>query len=186
DAILVGVGTILADDPWLTSRLGTLTGAAQGTEKHPHRIIVDTHLSTPLTARVVADTSKAKTTLFIGENVEQAKLSRFQDTGVDIQVVGYDAQGRVNLREVFSSLGAQDMISVRLEGGAEVNGTAVMEGLVDKVLVFIAPLIIGGKAARSPVEGEGITSLRDAIRITDLTTHRFGDDVLLEGYVNKD
>ena len=94
-------------------------------------------------------------------------------------------RGKLDLKHVLTVLGEHDIQSVLLEGGAEVNETAFMQHLVDKVLVFIAPVIIGGKDARSPVEGIGIDALHDAIRLSDVTTHRFGDDILIEGYVVK-
>ena len=72
-----------------------------------------------------------------------------------------------------------------LEGGAEINGSAFIHRLVDKVLVFIAPIIIGGKDARSPVEGTGIDSLREALKLSQISIQRFGDDVMIEGYVEQ-
>jgi diaminohydroxyphosphoribosylaminopyrimidine deaminase/5-amino-6-(5-phosphoribosylamino)uracil reductase len=84
---------------------------------------------------------------------------------------------------VFEVLGERKILSVLLEGGAEINGSAFRHHLVDKVLVFIAPLIIGGKEAHSPVEGSGIETLRDAIKLSQVATQRFGEDILVEGYV---
>jgi diaminohydroxyphosphoribosylaminopyrimidine deaminase/5-amino-6-(5-phosphoribosylamino)uracil reductase len=242
DAIMVGIGTVLADDPLLTIRLPDASG------KNPYRIIVDTRLSIPLNSKVVTDTSEAKTVIFTGEQSDQQKARMLRDKGVDIQTVAYDeqyvypplppfrsravkflasvrgepvephqksalrqAQGerydpdipenltalpfrrggyseeyrRLNLRKVFEILGKQEMLSVLLEGGAELNGSAFMQRLVDKVLVFIAPMIIGGKEAQSPVEGIGIETLREAVKLTQVTAHRFGDDILVEGYVER-
>ncbi len=177
DAIMIGIGTVLADDPLLTTRLPDTSG------KNPHRVIIDTHLSIPLTAKVVTDTSSAKTTVFTGEHVDQYKVEQLRKRGVDIQTIAYDESGKLDLREVFANLGKRKILSVLLEGGAEINGSAFRHRLVDKVLVFIAPLIIGGRDARSPVEGTGIEALRDAIKLSQVTTQRFGDDILVEGYV---
>jgi diaminohydroxyphosphoribosylaminopyrimidine deaminase/5-amino-6-(5-phosphoribosylamino)uracil reductase len=179
DAIMVGIGTILADDPLLTTRLPDNQG------QNPHRLIVDTHLSIPLTAKVVADTSEAKTTIFTAEHPDQQKILNLHEKGVDIQTVAYDEDGKLNLRQIFERLGQQQIVSILLEGGAELNGSAFRYHLVDKVLVFLAPMIIGGKDARSPVEGIGIEALCDAVRLYQVTTQRFGDDILVEGYVER-
>lgn len=179
DAIMVGIGTIRADDPLLTTRLADALG------KNPHRVILDTHLSISLTAKVLTDLSAAATTIFTGANVEQQKVKQFCKKGVDIQTVPYDKDGRLDLHQVLEVLGKREIISVLLEGGAEINGSAFIHRLVDKVLVFIAPIIIGGKDARSPVEGTGIDSLREALKLSQITIQRFGDDVMIEGYVEK-
>jgi diaminohydroxyphosphoribosylaminopyrimidine deaminase/5-amino-6-(5-phosphoribosylamino)uracil reductase len=179
DAIMVGIGTIRTDDPLLTTRLPDKQG------KNPHRLIVDTHLSIPLTAKVIADTSEAKTTIFTAEHPDQQKALNLHEKGVDIQTVAYDENGKLNLRQIFEHLGEQQIVSVLLEGGAELNGSAFRHHLVDKVLVFLAPLIIGGKDARSPVEGAGIAALSEAIRLDQIMIQRFGDDILVEGYVKK-
>ncbi len=185
DAIMVGVGTILADDPLLTTRLKGPTALSEKPGRNPQRIILDTHLSIPLMANVVKNTSKAKTTVFAGGDVDQNKAAHLRDCGVDVQTVVYDEHGKLNLRQILKALGKHDIVSVLLEGGAEINGTAFMYHLVDKMLVFLAPLIIGGKDARTPVEGRGIESLREAVRLSEITTQRFGDDILIEGYVVK-
>ncbi len=185
DAIMVGIGTVRADDPRLTIRLTDPSDTIVDARHNPHRIILDPHLSVPLTAHVVKDVSEAKTTIFTSQDVNQDKVKRLHDCGVGIQTVERDTRGKLNLRQVFKVLGEDDVLSVLLEGGAEVNGTAFMQRLVDKVLVFLAPLIIGGKDARSPIEGIGIGALRDAIRLSDITVQRFGEDVLIEGYVVK-
>lgn len=176
DAILVGAGTIRADDPLLTTRL------AEG-GKNPLRVVLDTRLSLPLTAQVVATTATAPTLVFTGEQVEQTRVQQFRAKGVDIQSVSCDEDGRLNLRQVFRNLGERGMLSVLLEGGAEVNGTAFRARLVDKILVFLAPLIIGGKDARSPVEGEGSATLNEALRVANITTQQFDNDILIEGYL---
>jgi len=185
DAIMVGIGTVLADDPLLTTRLKGLRATSEDAGHNPHRIILDTHLSIPLTANVVRDVSEAKTTIFTGEGIDQDKVTRLRERGVEIQSVEYDDYGKLNLKQVLEVLGKHDVVSVLLEGGAEINGTAFIHHLVDKVLVFIAPLIIGGKDARSAVEGSGIETLSDAVRLSEITTQRFGDDMLIEGYVVK-
>jgi len=177
DAIMVGIGTVLADDPLLTTRL------PDAHAKNPDRIIVDTHLSIPLNAKVVTDVSKARTTIFTGADVDQQKIQQLRKGGVDIQTAAYDESGKLDLCQVFEISGKYGVLSILLEGGAEINGSAFRHHLVDKVLVFIAPMIIGGKGARSPVEGTGIEALRDAVQLSQVTTQRFGDDILIEGYV---
>ena len=179
DAIMVGVGTIRADNPLLTTRL------PDGSGKNPRRVIIDTHLATPVTANVLTNLTTARTTIFTGADVDLQHVQQFREKGVDIRTVPYDKDGRLDLRQVLAVLGKQEILSVLLEGGAEINGSAFISGLVDKVLVFLAPLIIGGKDAPSPVEGSGIETLPEAVRLTQVTTQRFGEDILIEGYVEK-
>lgn len=179
DAIMVGIGTVMADNPLLTTRLPSARG------QHPHRIIVDTNLSIPLSAKVVTDLSEADTTIFTAEAVDRKKAEQLRERGVSIHSVAYDQHGRLDLRQIFEHLGKRNILSVLLEGGAKLNGSAFLSRLVDKVLVFIAPMIIGGKDARSPVEGSGIEALGDAVRLSQITVQRFGEDILVEGYVRK-
>ena len=178
DAIMVGVGTIRADDPCLTTRLADQPGHS------PHRVILDTHLSLPVTAHVVTDLDDAPTTVFTCPTVNQQKVQQLCDRGVHVQPVACQTDGRLDLHQVLSYLGQAEIMSVLLEGGAEVHGTALLGRFVDKVLVFVAPLIIGGKTARSPVEGEGIAALHDALRLREVTTQRFDNDLLIEGYLD--
>ncbi len=185
DAILVGIGTVLADNPLLTSRIPRSSEHGEHVKRNPQRVILDTHLRIPLSASVVQAISEAHTTIFTGQQAEKGKIAELQARGVGIETVEQDERGTVNLEQVFNVLGNKNVQSVLLEGGADVNGNAYRQRLIDKVLAFIAPMIIGGKDARSPVEGPGIDALRDAIRLSDITIHRFGDDLLIEGYVKK-
>jgi diaminohydroxyphosphoribosylaminopyrimidine deaminase/5-amino-6-(5-phosphoribosylamino)uracil reductase len=91
----------------------------------------------------------------------------------------------VNLRNLLKDLGKKQVTSVLCEGGGELAGSLIESGLVDKIMFFIAPKIIGGRAAKSPVEGEGIKYMADAIKLKDMTVKRIGDDILVEAYVHR-
>lgn len=183
DAILVGIGTVRADNPLLTTRLPECIDTPC---KPPRRILLDTHLSVPITAHIVQDTSIAPTTIFVGDKYDQQKAAQLKQRGVIIHKAACHKDGRLDLHDVLAQLGEQKILSVLIEGGAEIHGAIFASGLADKVLAFIAPMIIGGQAARSPVGGEGIAALDDAIRLEQVKIQQFGEDVFIEAYVHRD
>ena len=167
DAILVGVNTVIADDPQLTTRIASRQDARQ-----PLRIVLDSHLRIPRTARVLdGHTLIASTSSGAVEGAEVLTLPAGED-------------GRVPIDLLLDELGRRGIISVLVEGGAKTHATFLESSLVDKVYAYIAPIIIGGIDAPGPVAGLGITSLEDAIRLQDTTVARLGDDILFSGYVD--
>mgnify|MGYP000844851779 CR=1 FL=1 len=174
DAILVGIGTVLADDPALTVRL-------PGATKNPLRVIVDSQARTPLTAQVVTD-GKAPTIIAVAPDAPPERVAALRATGAEIMVVprGY---GGIDLRQLLAELGRRQITSVLVEGGSRINGTFFAENLVDKVYWFVAPKFIGGEAAPGPIGGQGATSMREAVLLEDLSFEQIEEDFLISGYI---
>jgi diaminohydroxyphosphoribosylaminopyrimidine deaminase/5-amino-6-(5-phosphoribosylamino)uracil reductase len=178
-AIMAGIGTILADDPMLTTRLEGKEG------KDPVRIIIDSSARIPLEAKVLNLDSKAGTIIATTEKADKEKLAALKAKGAEVIVTPLKDNG-VDLDFLMRELGRRKIDSVLLEGGGRVNYAALKSGIVDKVNVFIAPKLIGGENARTPVEGEGIGYMKDAIMLHKTEFHKFGDDIMVEGYIRKE
>ena len=176
DAVLVGIGTILRDDPLLTTRLGTPD------QRDPTRVIVDNLARLPLRAKVINRASTAPTILAVSEMAPRVRLEALEREGVQILLVPGSPR-RISLANLMVALGKHGFLSVMIEGGAEINASALQEGVVDKVLLFLAPILIGGKSTPTAVGGEGIDALRQAKRLRDLRIERFDEDILIEGYL---
>jgi len=174
DGILVGVGTILADNPKLTTRL------PEGGH-NPVRIIVDSMARTPLAANVVTD-KQALTIIAVSEKAPVERVEALRNLGAEVLVLEQTARG-VNLRQLFKALGQKRITSVFVEGGATVNASLIADNLIDKVCSFIAPKIIGGKAAPSPVGGNGVERVDQAILLENIMTQTIGTDILISGYI---
>ena len=166
DAILVGVGTVIADDPLLTSR------ANGGESRQPLRIVLDSHLRIPAGARVVGPNTLIAST-------ESGRLG-----AAEVLRLPATPAGRVELPALLAELGRRGILSVLVEGGAEVLGAFFSEGLVDKVYAYIAPVLIGGRMAPGPLGGDGVAHLAEAPRLTDVDFVRLGDDLAVSGYVD--
>jgi diaminohydroxyphosphoribosylaminopyrimidine deaminase/5-amino-6-(5-phosphoribosylamino)uracil reductase len=114
----------------------------------------------------------------------RTKLEALKNEGVQVIVVE-NSPRRVSLERLMEALGKRGALSVMIEGGAEINASALREGIVDKVLVFLAPILIGGKSTPTAVGGEGIETLSQALRLRDVRIERFDGDILVEGYINR-
>jgi diaminohydroxyphosphoribosylaminopyrimidine deaminase/5-amino-6-(5-phosphoribosylamino)uracil reductase len=178
DGVMVGVGTVLADDPSLTTRL------KRGRGRDPVRIIVDTHLRTPDRAKVLNSKSSSETLMVVGPDVPPERLRRVEREGVSILTCP-TKQGRIDLGVLLDLLGGRDMTSVLVEGGSAIMGSLISEGLIDKFYIFKAPKILGGHDGIPMASGLGPQKMDAALRLNDIKVRRFGDDVLIEGYVNK-
>jgi len=178
DAILVGVGTVLADNPSLTTRL------PGGGGKDPVRVVLDSRARTPADAQIITQPSQAPTIIVTTSAAPREKLRQLSDAGAQVMQLPADANG-VCLPELLRRLGEQEITSLLVEGGAGVNGSFIEHGLVDKVFWFIAPKIIGGSSAPGPVGGAGITALAGALKLSDIALHRHGEDICIEGRVQK-
>ena len=172
DAILVGIGTVLADDPSLTTRL------EHGTGKNPLRIVLDSEARTPLDAKLVAD-GAAPTIIVVSERADHRRVNLLRACGAEVVTLG--AQ-RVDIAVLLDYLGARDITSLFVEGGAAVNWSLLAGGSVDKVHAFIAPMLMGGETAKTPIGGTGFDSPQTALRLRDVTVEQLGADILVTGY----
>ncbi len=178
-SIMVGVGTVIQDDPLLNTRL------EDGNGSDPIRIIVDTSGKTPLDARVLNNKSDAKTIIAVTEHAPKEKLIEFENRGAEIIITPLK-ENKVDLKFLMKELGERKIDSVLLEGGSELNYSAMEAGIIDKVNAFIAPKFIGGREAKTPVGGFGRSLMKDALLLKNIEIHRFGDDVMLEGYIREE
>ena len=176
--IMVGIGTVLADDPMLNCRV---EGGVD-----PVRIICDSNLHIPLTSQIVKTASEIETIVACSQEEleaerKQEKIRKLKEAG--IQLIGTEGAHGVNLVELMKKLGEQNIDSILLEGGGTLNASALEDGIVNKVYAYIAGKLIGGMDARSPVEGMGIDRMADAITLKNMEIERLGDDFCIVGYV---
>lgn len=172
-AIMVGVGTILADDPLLTCRI---SGG-----KNPIRIICDTHLRTPLQAQVVT-TAKDVPTIIVTCCANPNRQYLYTQAGCRVLCLN-EHDGHVNLRQLMDILGQEQIDSILLEGGGTLNWAALESGIVQKVQAYIAPKLFGGQAAKTPIEGDGVPTPVEAFHLDNSQIKRLGEDFLIESEV---
>ena len=174
-AIMVGVGTVLADDPMLTCRLGKTENGV-----NPVRIICDTVLRTPLESQIVR-TAKEVPTIIASCNRQEAMHMPYVEAGCQILVTP-EKDGQVDLWDLMRQLGEQEIDSVILEGGGTLNWSALQAGLVQKVQAYVAPKLFGGATAKTPVEGQGFLKPAEAVTLSRTKVTALGSDWLIEGY----
>ncbi len=173
--IMAGIGTILADDPRLTCRLSDGEDGAGGEGgRDPVRIIVDSRLSIPLDAKVLKDDNCIVATT---ETCDGEKRKRLGDKVLMVKM----RDGRVDLAHLMELLGERGIDSILLEGGGCLNEAALRAGIVDRVVSFIAPKIIGGKDAKTPVEGQGFPKMSQALELKNVEVTTIGGDLLVQG-----
>ena len=187
DAVLVGIETVLKDDSLLTVRspkspsseaeLLWRTGKVQS---QPIRVVVDSRARIPLGARVL--NKEALTIVATTKLASKRKIEALEKKGAKVLIIK-NRDKKVNLKELLKRLGKLEITSLVVEGGGRINASFLENGLVDKVLFFIAPKIIGGKEAFTPVEGKGIERIKHAIKLKNISIKRFGEDMLVEGYI---
>ncbi len=182
DAIMVGVNTVVADDPRLTVR--DESGEPRG--RQPVRLVVDSTARVPALCRVVSGDLPGTTALIVGPRANKERLQKLQDHGNTIITVP-ERHGRVDLEAALQGLAAEwDITSVLVEGGGALLGSLFDLGLVDKVVAFVAPMLIGGSEAPGPVGGRGVEALARAVKLKDLSWEPVGDDLMVVGYVDRD
>jgi diaminohydroxyphosphoribosylaminopyrimidine deaminase/5-amino-6-(5-phosphoribosylamino)uracil reductase len=173
DAIMVGIGTVIKDDPSLTTRL------LDGNGRDAMRIILDSHARIPLDSKILNLNSNAKTIVAITSSAPQERIEQIKQHA-DILTIS-EKDGKIDLQELMKKLGQMEITSVMIEGGADVNASALKAGIVDRVMFFIAPKLFGGKDAPSPIGGDGIDEPSEAIKLKDMSVERIGEDILIIG-----
>jgi diaminohydroxyphosphoribosylaminopyrimidine deaminase / 5-amino-6-(5-phosphoribosylamino)uracil reductase len=178
DAIVVGANTVLADDPALTVRDHSYSAA-----RPPLRVIVDANGRVPPSARVFDDA--APTLVATTETAPRDRLAEWARAGADVAVLGAD-RGLVSLAELVEALGKHDVQGMLVEGGAALAASFVAQDLVDKIVLYMAPILIGGSEAPGVLTGEGFAAIEDARRLEPLSLEMVGSDLRVEAYVHRD
>ncbi len=181
DAIMVGIGTALADDPQLTAR--DADGAPL--PRQPLRVIVDSAGRLPSDAAMLSQPGDTLVFMASGAREDAGARARLEAAGALVFAAGDDGRGddRVNLAALQAELGRREITSVLVEGGGGLLGSLFDEGLVDRVVGFVAPVVIGGADALSPVGGIGAARMADAVRLSGARVERVGGDVVVAGWV---
>jgi diaminohydroxyphosphoribosylaminopyrimidine deaminase/5-amino-6-(5-phosphoribosylamino)uracil reductase len=170
-AILVGVNTVMKDDPELTARIPN--------GRNPIRVIMDSTLKIPMEAKVIQD-QKAETWIFTSESYDKEKKSELESLG--IPVFHTSGVNLVDPNEVVKLLGEKLVSSLLIEGGGGINASFLENKLIDKAVLYVAPKLIGGKGAPNFLEGTGIDKMRDAVELLDVTVESIGKDFKFVGY----
>jgi len=173
DGVVVGIGTVLRDDPMLTARI------KKG--RDPYRIILDSRLRIPEGAKVI-ENSPSKAIIVTTELAARDRVEKLEKKGVRILIVD-SKEGRVDLKACLSKLGEMGMMSLLVEGGSRINGAFLNEGLIDKIFLFLSPKLIGDGEAPGIFGGIGKRALREAILLNKINVKRIGEDILVEGYL---
>jgi diaminohydroxyphosphoribosylaminopyrimidine deaminase/5-amino-6-(5-phosphoribosylamino)uracil reductase len=177
DAVAVGVGTALADDPVLTARV-------EGVARQPRRVVFDSLARLPLGSNLVRDARRMPVTVVVSRAAPRAATDALETHGVDVLVApGENEPARV--RSALDQLGASGISSILLEGGPHLAGAFFDAGEVDEIRLFLAPLVLGGKTARDPLEGEGVEAIADAVRALTLECERHGEDLLVSARIRE-
>jgi diaminohydroxyphosphoribosylaminopyrimidine deaminase/5-amino-6-(5-phosphoribosylamino)uracil reductase len=185
DAILVGVNTVLADDPSLTVRALKPNGrgvkpAVRGNRLR--RVVLDTRGRTPLDAKIVSDKHAALTTVVVNKSAPARRVAALARRVKVLVAPGSGA--KINLRWLLKKLGAEGVTSLLVEGGGEVNASFLLQGLAHQVGFFYAPMILGGRDSRRAVAGEGARTLAECLKLTEVEWKRLGADWLMSARVN--
>ena len=178
-AIMAGIGTVLADDPLLTCRI--LDG------NNPIRIICDSSLRIPLDAQLVTTANQVPTILAVCEKGYRNREKRLalEEAGCRILCVE-EKNGHADLRQLMQKLGEEQIDSILLEGGGTLHWAALESGIVRKVQAYVAPKLLGGLDAKTPVEGQGVPSPSEAVFLKNMAVTRLGEDLLIESEVAQD
>ncbi len=176
DAILVGVGTVIEDDPLLTDRTG------RPRRRPLLRIVLDSNLRIPLESRIV--TTAHGDLLVLCTSRDAVKKRELEARGARVEQVSPSATGRPDMKAVLQALGRNEITSVLVEGGATINWEVLASGVADKIFLYYAPKILAGAGSVPFARGAGYRHLSDAVHIKDITLHRFGADFAVEGYLH--
>lgn len=178
DAVIVGVGTILHDDPALTARLSDRP--LKLAPRQPLRVVLDSRLRTPPTATVCATQDRAKTLIVTTSRAPRSRRRPFEQAGVEVLSL-QTKKGRVSLPALMTMLGKRGITSALIEGGSTVNAAALREKLVRHVVLYFAPTLMGGQDAKAMIGGRGPKRLDQALPLRHVTVRRIGRDFIVEG-----
>jgi diaminohydroxyphosphoribosylaminopyrimidine deaminase/5-amino-6-(5-phosphoribosylamino)uracil reductase len=171
DAVAVGIGTALADDPKLTSRV-------EGVHRQPRHVVFDATARLPLDSNLVTSAPELPLSVVVSRAAHRSATESLERAGADVIVAtGENEPARV--RSALDQLGADAVTSILLEGGPHLAGAFLDAGEIDEVRLFLAPLLLGGRAARDPLEGEGVERISEALRALTLDCERVADDLLI-------
>jgi diaminohydroxyphosphoribosylaminopyrimidine deaminase/5-amino-6-(5-phosphoribosylamino)uracil reductase len=171
DAVAVGIGTALADDPRLTPRLPDIS-------RHPRRVVFDSLARLPLSSKLVREARADPLTVVVSRAAPRAAADALATHGADVLVAtGENEPARV--RSALDQLGAAGINSIMLEGGPHLAGAFLDAGEVDEIRLFLAPILLGGRTARDPIEGEGVDAIADAVRALTLECESIDEDLLI-------
>ena len=171
--IMVGVNTVIKDDPELTCRIQN--------GSNPIRIIVDSILRIPMNSKVLQNKDN-KTIIATTKRANMKNMQELLKKNIKVLIIE-EKNGQVNLNALIKKLGELNIDSILLEGGGTLNYSALEENIVDKVMIYISPKIIGGEFSKTPVGGIGIDKLNDAFKLKDITANIVDEDILVEGYI---
>ena len=171
DAVAVGIGTALADNPQLTARI-------DGVVRQPRRVVFDSLARLPRSSQLVRDARKTPLTVVVSRAAPRAATDALATHGADV-VVATGENETARVRSALDQLGASGIGSILLEGGPHLAGAFLDAGEVDEMRLFLAPRVLGGRTARDPLEGEGVDAIADAARALTLECERVGDDLLV-------
>lgn len=172
DAIMVGVNTVLEDDPRLT-----VHKIDSGKTENPLRVVTDSKARTPPNSRILND--EAPTVIFVSQKAPQEKIKSIMDVGDNVDVI-LAGKERVDLTILMDELAQRGVKSLLLEGGSTLNYSMLKEGLVDEVRVCIAPMIAGGAKAKTLADGEGVDFMGDAVKLELKKSYKLGKDFIME------
>jgi diaminohydroxyphosphoribosylaminopyrimidine deaminase/5-amino-6-(5-phosphoribosylamino)uracil reductase len=178
DAVLVGIGTVLTDAPLITARLGL--AAPDGSRWQPRRVVLDGRARTPLNAPLWTAENGGPVLIFVTEHAPAERIAGLQEKGAEVVVLPA-REARISVRSALKALAERGVLSVLVEGGAEVLGSFLDERAVDRVYAFVAPKIIGGRDGVTAVRGRGVDRVAQSQELHDIRTRQFDGDLLIEG-----
>jgi diaminohydroxyphosphoribosylaminopyrimidine deaminase/5-amino-6-(5-phosphoribosylamino)uracil reductase len=177
DAVAVGIGTALADDPQLTPRLPDIS-------RHPRRVVFDSLGRLPLQSKLISEARRTPLTVVVSRAAPRTATDTLATHGADV-IVATGENEPARIRSALDQLGAAGVTSIMLEGGPHLAGAFLDAGEIDEIRMFLAPLLLGGRTARDPIEGEGVDTIADAMRALSLECEAVDDDLLVSARIRE-